>query len=156
MADLPEGRLKPSPPFMYSGFFGPWLVKEGRETVERYGVLFNCLVSRAVHLETATSLDKSSFLNTYPRFIGRRGPVRHSQIHSQKWIRPQKESFQRRDVVIVSDEVLSRNQWKLGRVVEVYASEDNLVTKVKLAMAYSKVDNKGRRRRLVSYIVSSF
>ena len=56
-------------------------------------------------------------------------------------------------MVIVSDEVLSRNQWKLGHVVEVYASEDNLVRKVKLAMADSTLDNKGRRRRPVSHLV---
>ena len=28
-------------------------------------------------METANSLDSSSFLNAYRRFIGRRGPVRH-------------------------------------------------------------------------------
>ena len=70
----------------------------------------------------------------------------------QKWIRP-KRNLQRGDVVIVSDEILSRNQWKLGRVVEVYASEDNLIRKVKLAMADSTLDNKGRRRRSVSHLV---
>ena len=315
MADLPEDRLEPSPPFTYSAvdYFGPWLVKEGRKNIKRYGVLFTCLVSRAVHLETAISLDTSSFLNAYRRFIGRRGPVRQlrsdcgtnfvgskaelqsalsemdvdklrqrlleencdlisfrmtvphashmggswerqirtvrsvisglldshgvqlddeylrtfmveaeviinsrplslnfashpepltpnhlltmkcnvvlpppsefqrADVYSrkrwrrvqyltnefwnrwrkeflrslqirQKWIRP-KRNLQRGGVVIVSDEVLSRNQWKLGRVVEVYASEDNLVRKVKLAMADSTLDNKGRRRRSVSHLV---
>lgn len=101
MADLPEDHLEPSPPFMYSAvdYFGPWLVKEGRENVERYGVLFTCLVSRAVHLETAISLDTSSFLTSiYRRIIGRyyyRGPVRHLQIR-RKWIRPKKESSAQR------------------------------------------------------------
>ena len=79
MADLPEDRLDLAPPFTYSAvdFFGPWLIKEGRRQVKRYGVLFTCLASRAIHLETANSLDTSSFLNAYRRFIGRRGPVRH-------------------------------------------------------------------------------
>ena len=38
MADLPEDRLEPSPPFTYSAvdYFGPWLVKEGRKNVKRY------------------------------------------------------------------------------------------------------------------------
>ena len=54
-----------------------WLIKEGRRQVKRYGVLFTCLASRAIHLETANSLDTSSFLNACRRFIGRRGPVRH-------------------------------------------------------------------------------
>jgi hypothetical protein len=79
MADLPEDRLDPAPPFTYSAvdYFGPGLIKEGRRQVKRYGVLFTCLASRAIHLETANSLDTSSFLNAYRRFIGRRGPVRH-------------------------------------------------------------------------------
>ena len=55
-----------------------WLIKEGRRQVKRYGVLFTCLASRAIHLVTANSLDTSSFLiNAYRRFIGRRRPVRH-------------------------------------------------------------------------------
>ena len=79
MADLPEDRLDTAPPFTYSAvdYFGPWLIKEGRRQVKRYGVLFTCLASRAIHLGTANSLDTSSFLNAYRRFIGCRGPVRH-------------------------------------------------------------------------------
>ena len=69
----------------------------------------------------------------------------------QKWIRP-KKNLQKGDVVIVSDELLPRNQWKLARVAEVYVSDDNLVRKVKLAMADSTLDNKGRRKRPVSYL----
>lgn len=78
MANLPEDRLEPAPPFTFSaaGYFGPWYVKEGRREVKRYGVLFTCLASRAVHLEVANSLSTDSFLNAYRRFIGRRGPVR--------------------------------------------------------------------------------
>ena len=84
MADLPEDRLDLAPPFTYSAvdYFGPWLIKEGRRQVKRYGVLFTCLASRAIHLETANSLDTSSFLNAYRRFIGRRGPVR--QLRSDR------------------------------------------------------------------------
>ena len=78
MADLPQDRLEPSPPFTYAAvdFFGPFYVKEGRKELKRYGVLFTCMVSRAVHLETANSLDTNSFLCAYRRFIGRRGQVR--------------------------------------------------------------------------------
>ena len=78
MTDLREDRLEPSLPFTYSAvdYFGPWLVKEGRRNVKRYGVLFTCLVSRAIHLETSVCLDASSFFNAYRRFIGRRDPVR--------------------------------------------------------------------------------
>ena len=314
MADLPEDRLEPSPPFTYSAvdYFGPWLVKEGRRNVKRYGVLFTCLVSRAIHLETAISLDTSSFLNAYRRFVGRRGPVRQlrsdrgtnfvgcrtelqaalsemnqetvrqkllkencdlikfqmnvphashmggsweRQIRSvrnvlsalldahgeqlddeslrtfmveaeaiinsrplslnfasqlepltpnhlltmksniilpppgefqradvyskkrwrrvqylinefwsrwkkeflqslqtrQKWVRPQK-NLKKGDIVVVNDEDLPRNQWKLARVAETFPSDDNLVRKVKLAMADSTLDSRGRRKRPISYL----
>ena len=313
MADLPEDRLEPSPPFTYSAvdYFGPWLVKEGRRNVKRYGVLFTCLVSRAIHLETAISLDTSSFLNAYRRFVGRRGPVRQlrsdrgtnfvgcrtelqaalsemnqetvrqkllkencdfikfqmnvphashmggsweRQIRSvrnvlsalldahgeqlddeslrtfmveaeaiinsrplslnfasqlepltpnhlltmksniilpppgefqradvyskkrwrrvqylinefwsrwkeflqslqtrQKWVRPQK-NLKKGDIVVVNDEDLPRNQWKLARVAERFPSDDDLVRKVKLAMADSTLDSRGRRKRPISYL----
>ena len=45
--------------------------------MKRYGVLFTCLASRAVHIEVASSLSTDSFLNAYRRFVGRRGPVQH-------------------------------------------------------------------------------
>ena len=45
MADLPKDRIEPSQPFTYSAvdYCGPWLVKEGRREVKRYGVLFTCM-----------------------------------------------------------------------------------------------------------------
>ncbi len=84
MADLPKDRLEPAPPFTYSAVdcFGPWLIKDGRREVKRYGMLFTCMASRAIHLEVANSLDTNSFLNAYRRFVGRRGPVR--QLRSDR------------------------------------------------------------------------
>ena len=78
MADLPADRLEENPPFAYSAvdYFGPFFIKEGRQELKRYGVLLTCMLSHAVHLETAASLTTDSFLNAYHRFIGRRGPVR--------------------------------------------------------------------------------
>ena len=78
MADLPEERITPAPPFTYCGvdYFGPFLTKQGRKEVKRYGVLFTCLASRAVHIETADSLETDSFMNALRRFVNRRGPVR--------------------------------------------------------------------------------
>lgn len=78
MADLPEDRLEPAPPFTYCGvdLFGPFHIKEGRKELKRYGVLFTCMSSRAIHLETANSLETDSFINSLRRFISRRGPVR--------------------------------------------------------------------------------
>ncbi|XP_067034777.1 uncharacterized protein [Acropora muricata] len=78
MADLPADRLTPTPPFTYCGvdYFGPWYVKEVRKELKRYGVLFTCLVTRAIHLEVANSLEPDSYINALRRFICRRGPVR--------------------------------------------------------------------------------
>jgi len=78
MADLPQDRLTPAPPFTYVGvdYFGPYFVKEGRKEYKRYRALFTCLVSRAVHIEIAHSLETDSFLNALRRFIVPRGPVR--------------------------------------------------------------------------------
>ena len=63
------------PPFSHVGidFFGPFLVKQGRSQVKRYGCIFTCLNIRAVHIEVAHSLDTDSFLNALRRFIARRG-----------------------------------------------------------------------------------
>ena len=44
--------------------------------VKRYGALFTCLASRAVHIEVADSLETDSFINALRRFICRRGSVR--------------------------------------------------------------------------------
>ena len=76
MADLPADRVTPEkPPFSFVGVdcFGPFLVKKGRSQVKRYGVLYTCLVTRAVHIEVAYSMDTDSFINSMRRFIARRG-----------------------------------------------------------------------------------
>ena len=76
MADLPPDRVTPGdPPFTNVGvdYFGPIIVIRGRTELKRYGCLFTCLVTRAVHLEVANSLDTDAFLNALQRFIARRG-----------------------------------------------------------------------------------
>jgi hypothetical protein len=78
MADLPIDRLEATPPFTYCAvdMFGPFVIKEGRKELKRYGALFTCLASRAVHIESTCSMDTDSFIQALRRFIGRRGPVR--------------------------------------------------------------------------------
>ena len=76
MADLPIDRVTPGkPPFSFVGvdFFGPILIKQGRSERKRYGCLFTCLSTRAVHIEVAISLETDAFLNALHRFIARRG-----------------------------------------------------------------------------------
>ena len=78
MADLPHDRLQEAAPFTYSAVdcFGPYYVKEKRSQVKRWGMLFTCLCSRAIHIETVNSLSADAFLNAFRRFVARRGPVR--------------------------------------------------------------------------------
>ena len=78
MADLPEDRTECVPPFTYCGvdYFGPFTIRQKRSDVLRYGVLFTCLCSRAIHLEIAPSLETDSFINALRRFIAIRGPIR--------------------------------------------------------------------------------
>ena len=76
MADLPEGRLSTNnPPFYITGvdYFGPFEIKQGRSLVKRYGCLFTCLSTRAVHIEVAPSLTADAFINALRRFVSRRG-----------------------------------------------------------------------------------
>ena len=84
MADLPEDRLQPAPPFTYCAvnYFGPLIVKEKRKEMKRYGALFTCITSRVIHLEVCHSLATDSFINALHRFICRRGPNR--QLRSDK------------------------------------------------------------------------
>ncbi len=79
MADLPDSRLQfEKPPFTSTGvdYFGPFNIKQGRSTRKRYGVIFTCLTSRAVHIEVAETLDTSSCISALRRFIARRGQIK--------------------------------------------------------------------------------
>ena len=81
MASLPYDRVAAdSPIFSNTGVdcFGPYSVSRGRgrTTEKRYGILFTCLTSRAMHIEIAHSLDVDSFINALKRFTARRGPVK--------------------------------------------------------------------------------
>ena len=77
MADLPTERVTPDKPaFSHTGvdYFGPLMVRRGRSTlVKRYGCVFTCLASRAIHIEVAHSMDTDSFIHALDRFISRRG-----------------------------------------------------------------------------------
>ncbi|XP_045129019.1 uncharacterized protein LOC123514845 isoform X1 [Portunus trituberculatus] len=78
MGQLPEERLKPSPPFTYTALdlYGPLLVKDmvkGRSRGKAYGVIFNCLATRAVHLDLIEGYSTKDFLDGLRRFVSIRG-----------------------------------------------------------------------------------
>ena len=49
------------------------------------------------------------------------------------------------DIVLIVDENTARNEWKLARVVEAVPSKDGLVRSVKLQLATTQLDARGRR-----------
>ena len=76
MSNLPPERCTPhEPPFTYTGLdlFGPFYIKVGRSEVKRYGCIFTCFGTRAVHIEVLSSLESDTFINGFFRFIARRG-----------------------------------------------------------------------------------
>ena len=77
MADLPHDRLKEESPFTHCGvnIYGPFLIREGRNTFKRYGALFTCLASRSIHIKMIKIMDTDSFILALRRFIGRRGNI---------------------------------------------------------------------------------
>ncbi|XP_075157769.1 uncharacterized protein LOC142231036 [Haematobia irritans] len=79
MAALPPERCVYSPPFTNTGidFAGPFEIKTSRLRNARlekgYAVVFVCFSTRAIHLETCSSLTSDAFLAAFDRFVGRRG-----------------------------------------------------------------------------------
>ena len=78
MADLPaECVTGEHPAFFNTGIdcFGPFDVSQGRKTIKRYGCIFVCLATKAIHIEVLHTLSTDSFINGLRRFISRRGQV---------------------------------------------------------------------------------
>lgn len=80
MGDLPHARVAHHQrPFTYCGLdlFGPMEVAVGRSRQKRYGVLFTCLVTRAVSIEIVWSLTTDSLIMALRRMAARRGWPAH-------------------------------------------------------------------------------
>ena len=81
MADLPLLRFNRTAPFCHTSvdMFGPIKVRmssvntRGSKTEERYGAIFTCMVTRAVHLVVTESMSASDFLNSLRAFESIRG-----------------------------------------------------------------------------------
>ena len=110
MADLPTARLSVGrPPFFHTGvdLFGPFLVKQGRSVVKRYGCIFTCMTVRAVHLEVVHSLSADSFTSALRRFVSRRSNVAH--LHSDNG-----SNFTGADRIL-RESIRDWNQHQIGR-----------------------------------------
>ncbi|XP_068756139.1 uncharacterized protein [Montipora capricornis] len=82
MADLPSDRTETPPPFTNVGcdVFGPWNIQTrrlrgGAINSKRWGLVFTCLNSRAIHIEVLESMDASAFICALRRFLSVRGPT---------------------------------------------------------------------------------
>jgi hypothetical protein len=76
MADLPLPRLNGfTRPFQFTGldFFGPMTAKRARSRVKRWGCIFTCMTTRAIHLELVDSLSTDDFIMPLRCFVSRRG-----------------------------------------------------------------------------------
>ena len=71
----------------------------------------------------------------------------------QKWIAVRRNLQD--DIVIIMDENLPRNRWKLARVQEAFPSDDGLVRKVKMAIATESLEDSGRPTKPIVFLESS-
>ena len=83
MADLPTSKMAiHTKPFANTGcyYMGPFIFKESRSERKAWGLVFTCMTTRAIHVELVTSLDLSSFIMAFSRFVNLRNPV--SRLYS--------------------------------------------------------------------------
>ena len=96
MAPLPEARVRvPLRAFSHCGvdLFGTFHTRVGRRaTAKRYGCIFTCLSTRAVHLEMVNSLEADSFLLAFSRIAVRRGrPLEVTSDNGTNFVRAERE-----------------------------------------------------------------
>ena len=83
MSNLPFARLEPmKPPFSSTGIdlFTPAMIKQRRARLKRWGALFSCFTTQAIHLEVVEGYDTDNFIASLQRFVNRRGKPR--DVHS--------------------------------------------------------------------------
>ena len=78
MGKLPEDRLKPAPPWSSTAIdlFGPFKIRDEvkkRTIGKAFGVLFNCLATRAVHVDLSPDYSAEKFLMVLRRFVSLKG-----------------------------------------------------------------------------------
>lgn len=79
IVDLPSPRVTPVRPFNSTGvdYAGPVMLRtapgRGHKSTKAFFVVFVCLVTKAVHLNVASSYSAEAFLAVFRRFVSRRG-----------------------------------------------------------------------------------
>ena len=78
MSSLPVERLKPVPAWLHTSldYFGPFEIHgevNKRARGKAYGLIFNCMQTRAVHIELCPDYSADKFLSAFRRFIAIRG-----------------------------------------------------------------------------------
>ena len=56
------------------------------------------------------------------------------------------------DIVLINEENTPRNQWHMGRIVELHVDEDGLVRQTKLMVGTSTLNSKGKREERIKYL----
>ncbi|XP_047497830.1 uncharacterized protein LOC125044912 [Penaeus chinensis] len=90
MGQVATERITPCPAFYHTAkdIFGPFQIRDNvkkRTTGKAYGVIFNCMVTRAVYIDVVDGYDTHSFLKTFRRFTAVHGypATVHSDLGSQ-------------------------------------------------------------------------
>lgn len=133
MAELPEARVKPAPPFQHVGvdMAGPYLMRvsekmntntRARSLPDMKGwiAVFVCLVTRAVHLEAVEGMSSEDFLVAYTKFTSRRGdPEKIYSDHGTNFIGANNE---------LNDALISWQDKKVQQYVHLRGSEWHFIT----------------------------
>lgn len=79
MASLPPSRVTMAPPFTstaldYAGFYTVRTgITRNASTTKCYIAVFKCMCTGAIHLDLVSDLSTKAFINTFDRFVSRRG-----------------------------------------------------------------------------------
>ena len=120
MSDVPKERYAyHSPPSMNTGvdYFGPYYVTVCLTTEKRWGFLFTCLTTRAVHVKIVTSMGTRLWVMGVEWFVSRRGTPAMIWSHkgtnfigAEKKLR---ESMEKWNVVIMAAELAHQGiKWR--------------------------------------------
>ena len=134
MADLPPSRLRIFTPAFYStgmDCFGPMIVKIGRRTEKRRGIIFKCMTTSAVHLDLVEAMDTDAFLMAFRRFVSRRGKPYELLSDNDTNFREETQSYKKH---LLQWSLTYRRKWLINKcdlrsilparlILEVFGSE---------------------------------